>query len=118
MGIQSNSSTAGTHAQNIMNAANGIPSYNTVSKDGTSSFAGNTQASSNIDKEQSNANSINEQLKAFIANVHTIASEFEAVDHGISVSLSNPLFTSGPFSFPATSSDTSSEGKLYTLNGK
>lgn len=90
MGIQSNSSTAGTCAQNIWNMAANLTVGAVPTKDSTSSFAGNSLASSNIDKEKTNAESISAQIKAFVNNVHTIASEFEATDNAVSYQLPLP----------------------------
>lgn len=80
MTIQSSIATASSYAQNIVTSANTILDASEPTKDSSSSFQGNSLASSYIDQEKAKAESICSQIKAFVANLHSIASEFQAVD--------------------------------------
>ncbi|WP_105242563.1 TIGR04197 family type VII secretion effector, partial [Streptococcus suis] len=64
----------------IMDSANRIESGGKGSKDSISTIDGNRLAGPLIDQEHRYALQITGQLKTFVSNVQTIASNFEAVD--------------------------------------
>lgn len=88
MTIQSDSTTASSYAQGIMDSVNSVTSGTTVTKDASSISQGNSLGSGYVDTEVGYASSISSQVKAFISNVHSVAAEFEAVDNKISNDIS------------------------------
>ncbi|HFI0037184.1 TPA: TIGR04197 family type VII secretion effector [Streptococcus suis] len=78
--IESNLQSASHYAQMIMDSANRIESGGKGSKDLASTISGNRSAGPLIDQEHRYALQITGQLKTFVSNVQTIASNFEAVD--------------------------------------
>lgn len=77
MTIQSNAEVASQCATQIASGAIEISSVTRGTKDSSSEYTGNTDASTYIDKEASYSSQIVEQITQFVSLVQSVASEFD-----------------------------------------
>ena len=87
MTIQSNAEVASQCATQIASGAIEISSVTRGTKDSSSEYTGNTDASTYIDKEASYSSPIAEQITQLVSLVQSVASEFEAVDAKLSAEI-------------------------------
>ena len=93
MQIQSSSEAASQCATEISNGANGINDASSGNKDNVSNYNGNNDASMCIDKERQYSQQVASQIQQFVSMIHSVASEFEAVDSSLASNfLVNGLF--------------------------
>lgn len=86
--IQSNASTASTHASSLMTGANALSSVSIATKDTSSEYPGNSTASEKLDQEATIGGQIASRATEFIGLVQSVATEFVAVDAAIASSIS------------------------------
>lgn len=78
--VKSNQEVAHTYASQLANACQTLSSSGTVSKDTQTNLAGNTRCHEAIDKSATILAQITSAVKTASDNLHSVASDFEAVD--------------------------------------
>jgi hypothetical protein len=70
-----------------MGASNGLNDVGTVTKDTETTVAGNANAQSSADTAITNGQKVQQVIQSMCNNIHSVATEFEAMDNALSKEL-------------------------------
>ena len=85
--LQSSKEQASGAATQLMGASNGLNDVGTVTKDTETTVAGNANAQSSADTAITNGQKVQQVIQSMCNNIHSVATEFEAMDNAISKEL-------------------------------
>ena len=85
--LQSSREEASGAATQLMGASNGLNDVGTVTKDTETTVAGNANAQSSADTAITNGQKVQQVIQSMCKNIHSVASEFEAMDNALSKEL-------------------------------
>ena len=80
MEIKSDASKAQVHATGLQTGGSSLSGVSQAQEDGSTTVAGNTNAHEVMQAAQTNRESIGGAMTQMVTNIHSVASEFEAVD--------------------------------------
>ena len=82
--LQSSKEQASGAATQLMGASNGLNDVGTVTKDTETTVAGNANAQSSADTAITNGQKVQQVIQSMCNNIHSVATEFEAMDNALS----------------------------------
>ena len=85
--LQSSKEQASGAATQLMGASNGLNDVGTVTKDTETTVAGNANAQSSADTAITNGQKVQQVIQSMCNNIHSVATEFEAMDNALSKEL-------------------------------
>ena len=85
--LQSSKEQASGAATQLMGASNGLNDAGTVTKDTETTVAGNKNAQSSADTAITNGQKVQQVIQSMCNNIHSVATEFEAMDNALSKEL-------------------------------
>lgn len=85
--LQSSREEASGAATQLMGASNGLNDVGTVTKDTETTVAGNANAQSSADTAITNGQKVQQVIQSMCNNIHSVATEFEAMDNALSKEL-------------------------------
>lgn len=85
--LQSSKEQASGAATQLMGASNGLNDVGTVTKDTETTVAGNKNAQSSADTAITNGQKVQQVIQSMCNNIHSVATEFEAMDNALSKEL-------------------------------
>ena len=85
--LQSSKEQASGAATQLMGASNGLNDAGTVTKDTETTVAGNANAQSSADTAITNGQKVQQVIQSMCNNIHSFATEFEAMDNALSKEL-------------------------------
>ena len=85
--LQSSKEQASGAATQLMGASNGLNDVGTVTKDTETTVAGNANAQSSSDTAITNGQKVQQVIQSMCNNIHSVATEFEAMDNALSKEL-------------------------------
>ena len=85
--LQSSKEQASGAATQLMGASNGLNDIGTVTKDTETTVAGNANAQSSADTAITNGQKVQQVIQSMCNNIHSVATEFEAMDNALSKEL-------------------------------
>ena len=85
--LQSSKEQASGAATQLMGASNGLNDVGTVTKDTETTVAGNANAQSSADTAVTNGQKVQQVIQSMCNNIHSVATEFEAMDNALSKEL-------------------------------
>ena len=85
--LQSSKEQASGAATQLMGASNGLNDVGTVTKDTETTVAGNANAQSSADTAITNSQKVQQVIQSMCNNIHSVATEFEAMDNALSKEL-------------------------------
>ena len=85
--MQSSKEQASGAATQLMGASNGLNDVGTVTKDTETTVAGNANAQSSADTAITNGQKVQQVIQSMCNNIHSVATEFEAMDNALSKEL-------------------------------
>ena len=85
--LQSSREEASGAATQLMGASNGLNDVGTVTKDTETTVAGNKNAQSSADTAITNGQKVQQVIQSMCNNIHSVATEFEAMDNALSKEL-------------------------------
>ena len=85
--LQSSREEASGAATDLIVASNGLNDVGTVTKDTETTVAGNANAQSSADTAITNGQKVQQVIQSMCNNIHSVATEFEAMDNALSKEL-------------------------------
>ena len=85
--LQSSKEQASGAATQLMGASNGLNDVGTVTKDTETTVAGNANAQISADTAITNGQKVQQVIQSMCNNIHSVATEFEAMDNALSKEL-------------------------------
>ena len=85
--LQSSKEQASGAATQLMGASNGLNDVGTVTKDTETTVAGNANAQRSADTAITNGQKVQQVIQSMCNNMHSVATEFEAMDNALSKEL-------------------------------
>ena len=85
--LQSSREEASGAATQLIGASNGLNDVGTVTKDTETTVAGNKNAQSSADTAITNGQKVQQVIQSMCNNIHSVATEFEAMDNALSKEL-------------------------------
>ena len=85
--LQSSKEQASGAATQLKGASNGLNDVGTVTKDTETTVAGNANAQSSADTAITNGQKVQQVIQSMCNNIHSVATEFEAMDNALSKEL-------------------------------
>ena len=85
--LQSSREEASGAATQLMGASNGLNDVGTVIKDTETTVDGNKNAQSSADTAVTNGQKVQQVIQSMCNNIHSVATEFEAMDNALSKEL-------------------------------
>ena len=85
--LQSSREEASGAATDLIVASNGLNDVGTVTKDTETTVAGNANAQSSADTAIATGQKVQQVIQSMCNNIHSVATEFEAMDNALSKEL-------------------------------
>ena len=85
--LQSSKEQASGAATQLIGASSGLSNVRSVTKDSETTVAGNANAQSSADTAITNGQKVQQVIQSMCNNIHSVATEFEAMDNALSKEL-------------------------------